>query len=139
MSDEIIDLTAQAEVVEVAAPEQVVESDQALEVLELGNTETIIESAGTLELIDETASAVLLEVSVQGPPGASGSTESSPVMTYTSGVLTRVDYASGNFKVLAYTSGVLTQIDYTKGAVTTRKTLNYNPDGSLASVTETVL
>lgn len=91
-------------------------------------------------LVDEVEALELLEVGEQGPPGPAGEAgESSPAMTYTSGVLTRVDYASGNYKLFTYTSGQLTQLDYVKGPVTTRKTFNYNPDGSLASVTETTL
>ena len=37
------------------------------------------------------------------------------------------------------TAGVLTQLDYVVGAVTTRKTLFYNPDGSLHHITEASL
>jgi hypothetical protein len=59
-------------------------------------------------------------------------------MTYTGGLLTRVDYDSGNYKTFTYTSGVLTQLDYVVGATTTRKTFNYNPDGTLSSITQTI-
>jgi hypothetical protein len=65
--------------------------------------------------------------------------EKSPEFTYTTGVLTRVDYDSGNYKLFTYTSGVLTQLDYVVGSVTTRKTFNYNLDGSLASITQTII
>lgn len=72
-----------------------------------------------------------------GPPGPPAAVvETHPVLTYTAGLLTRVDYASGNYKLLTYVGGVLAQLDYVRGAVTTRKTLAYNPNGSLASVTE---
>ena len=81
----------------------------------------------------------ILEVAEQGPPGAGGSSESGPVMTYSGSALTRVDYASGNYKLMTYAGGLLTQLDYVKGATTTRKTFSYNPDNSLASVTETIL
>ncbi len=60
-------------------------------------------------------------------------------MTYVGGVLARVDYASGSYKLMTYTSGLLTQVDYVRGSATARKTLTYNPDGSLASVTESNL
>lgn len=65
--------------------------------------------------------------------------ESSPAFTYTSGVVTRIDYASGNYKLFTYTSGLLTQLDYVVGTTTTRKTFTYNPDGTLSSVSQTVL
>lgn len=54
-------------------------------------------------------------------------------------MLTRIDYDSGNYKTFSYTSGVLTQLDYVVGTVTTRKTFNYNPDGTLASIEQTVI
>ena len=54
-------------------------------------------------------------------------------------MLTRIDYDSGNYKTFTYTSGVLTQLDYVVGAVTTRKTFAYNPDGTLASIDQTVI
>lgn len=91
-------------------------------------------------LVDVVENLELLEVGEQGPPGpAGGEGESAPAMIYTAGVLTRVDYASGNYKLFTYAAGRLTQLDYVKGATTTRKTFNYNPDGSLSSVTETTL
>jgi hypothetical protein len=65
--------------------------------------------------------------------------ETGPALAYTSGVLTRIDYDSGNYKLFSYTSGALTQLDYVVGAVTTRKTFNYNPDGSLSSIDQTVI
>lgn len=94
-------------------------------------------------LLEEVTALELLETAEQGPPGppgpAGGAVESSPVMTYAGGVLVRVDYASGNYKTLTYDTGRLTQVDYVHGGGTTRKTLTYNPDGTLANVTETVL
>lgn len=90
-------------------------------------------------LVEELETMEILEVAEQGPPGAGGSSESGPVMTYSGGALVRVDYASGNYKLMAYAGGLLTQLDYVKGATTTRKTFSYNPDNSLASVTETIL
>ena len=65
--------------------------------------------------------------------------ETGSALTYTSGVLTRIDYESGNYKMFSYTGGVLTQLDYVIGLVTTRKTFNYNPDGSLSSVAQEVI
>lgn len=82
------------------------------------------------------------EIGPQGPIGANGAnafTETDPVFTYTSGQVTRIDYASGNYKLFTYTAGVLTQLDYVQGSATVRKTFTYNPDGTLASVTETLL
>lgn len=63
--------------------------------------------------------------------------ETGPSLTYTSSILTRIDYDSGNYKTFSYTGGILTQIDYVVGLVTTRKTFNYNLDGSLASIDHT--
>lgn len=71
-------------------------------------------------------------------PGASVS-ETGPVLTYTNGALTRIDYDSGGHKTFTYASGVLTRLDYVVGSVTTRKTFNYNPDGSLSSIDQAVV
>lgn len=62
----------------------------------------------------------------------------SPVMTYTTGLLTGITYADGTTKVLSYTGGQLMQIDQLRGGVTTRKTFAY-AGGVLSSVTETTL
>lgn len=74
--------------------------------------------------------------------GLTGGTqeETSPVFTYTSGVVSRIDYDSGNYKTFTYTSGVLTQLDYViVGDSTIRKVFTYNEDGTLASIAETVV
>lgn len=59
-------------------------------------------------------------------------------LTYTSGVLTRVDNPDGSYRVLTYTSGVLTQVDSVVGTVTTRRTLTYT-SGVLTSTTTAVI
>lgn len=75
-----------------------------------------------------------------GPKGDPAPTESSPVFTYTDGRVSRIDYASGNYKTFTYTAGVLTQLDYVRpGQATIRRAFAYNPDGTLSSVTQTVL
>jgi hypothetical protein len=78
---------------------------------------------------------------VEGEPGADGAdafTESSPVFTYASGRVSRIDYASGNYKLFAYTAGVLTQLDYVRpGQTTIRKVFAYAPNGALSSITQT--
>lgn len=66
----------------------------------------------------------------------SNTNESSPVLSYASGVLSRIDYASGHYKLLSYTLGKLTQIDYVVGTKTIRKTLSYNSAGSLLNITQ---
>jgi hypothetical protein len=76
---------------------------------------------------------------LQGPRGGGGLIETGPVFTYVLGVLSRINYDSGNYKTLTYSSGRLDQLDYVAGSVTTRKTFAYNPDGSLASIDQTVL
>jgi hypothetical protein len=75
----------------------------------------------------------------QGPQGAPAFEESGPVFTYSSGVLSRVDYDSGNYKTFSYSSGKLTQVDYVKSGTTIRKTFFYDVDGSLAEIIQTTL
>lgn len=86
----------------------------------------------------------IVTVGEQGPPGppgpaGGGAGETSPAFTYNAGRVTRIDYASGAHKLFTYAAGVLTQLDYVVGAVTTRKTFTYNPDGTLAAITQAVL
>lgn len=63
--------------------------------------------------------------------------DKSPAFTYTSGLLTRVDYASGNYKTLTYSGTVLTQTQYVLPGRTVTKVFTYNGDGSLAAVNQT--
>lgn len=66
--------------------------------------------------------------------------ETDPVFTYSGGRVSRIDYASTNYKTFTYDlEGRLTQLDYVVGATTTRKTFNYNLDGTLASVEQETL
>ena len=83
----------------------------------------------------------LLETAEQGPPGPPGPAsggETSPVLTRVDGLLTRIDYASGNYRVLSYTGTRLDRVDYVQGPVTKRRVLNYALGGELASVTDSV-
>ena len=76
-------------------------------------------------------------VGEQGPEGPPTFQETGPAFTYTSGLVTRIDYDSGNYKLFTYTSGVLTQIDYVRpGSTTIRKTFTYSGD-VLSSITQT--
>lgn len=75
----------------------------------------------------------------RGIPGPGQAAEKDPAFTYTAGLVTRIDYASGAHKLFTYTAGVLTQLDYVVGVVTTRKAFFYNPDGSLHHITEASL
>lgn len=64
------------------------------------------------------------------------SPDKSPVFTYAAGLLTRVDYASGNYKTFTYTAGVLTQVVYVLPGRTVTKVFTYGIDGSLASISQ---
>ena len=65
--------------------------------------------------------------------------DTEPTLTYAQGKVSRIDYSNGNYKIFTYNMDTLTHIDYTVGTITTRKSFSYNPDGSLATVSETVL
>lgn len=73
----------------------------------------------------------------QGPQGDPAFEESGPAFTYSSGVLSRIDYDSGNYKTFTYSSGLLTQVDYVKSGTTIRKIFLYNFDGTLAEIIQT--
>ena len=108
---------------------------------------------GTTEVVEtasifgptRTESAVYVKHAGQDETGAGGGGGNqheltSPEFTYTSGLLTRVDYDHGEYKILAYNSDdQLTTVTlyHHNGNVISTKTLTYNTDGTLASVSET--
>lgn len=62
--------------------------------------------------------------------------ETDPVFTYTSGNLSRIDYASGNYKLFTYDlAGNLTQLDFVKSSITYRKVMQYDLDFNLTDIT----
>ncbi len=62
--------------------------------------------------------------------------ETDPVFTYTSGNLSRIDYASGNYKLFTYDlNGNLTQLDFIKSGTTYRKVMQYDVDFNLTDIT----
>lgn len=64
--------------------------------------------------------------------------ESDPVFTYdVNQTLTRIDYASGNYKLYNYSSGVLSSIVYYVGNSVITKTYNYNGNGTLNNIVTT--
>ncbi len=66
--------------------------------------------------------------------------ELNPVFTYNvDSELTRIDYASGNYKLFTYSTGTLTQLDYVKGVTTYRKTFIYDVNSNLTSIVQTIL
>lgn len=73
-----------------------------------------------------------------GGAGAVEDKETNPVINYTSGVVTRIDYASTNYKLFTYTDGLLTRVDYHKGAQVLRKDLVY-VNGRLSQIIDTVV
>ncbi|MDP3106958.1 hypothetical protein [Hydrogenophaga sp.] len=90
-------------------------------------------------------------VDLKGAPGRRGGGDgsaapaqpaapTSPVFTYTDGLLSGVAYADGSTKVMTYSAGQLTRVDLSRpGQPTTRKALTYNPDGTVGAVVESVL
>lgn len=65
--------------------------------------------------------------------------EVNATFTYTDGQVTRIDYASGAYKTFTYVDGLLTQLDLVRDGTTIRKAFSYNPDGTLASMTQTII
>lgn len=80
--------------------------------------------------INALATRVAAEVRKIAPVG--------PSLTYTAGVLTRIDYANGDYKTLTYTAGQLVQIDHVMPGRTVRKAFTYAA-GVLTGITETVI
>jgi hypothetical protein len=82
------------------------------------------------------------QIGSQGPRGPSGSTTAytSPVFSYIAGVLSRIDYADGSYKVFTYMAGLLAQLDFHIFGQSSvqRKTFIYS-DGILISTPETIV
>lgn len=62
-----------------------------------------------------------------------------PVLTYSGGLLSQVDYDGPHRKNFTYADGRLASIDYFDGVRTIRKTFSYAESGALIGVTETVI
>lgn len=76
---------------------------------------------------------------ILGPRGPSGAEEEqNSAFTYTSGKLTRIDYADGSYKTLTYAADLLTRVDYVKNGQIFRKDYSY-ANGQLVSVVQTTL
>lgn len=61
---------------------------------------------------------------------------SEPQFTYTGGKLTRIYFAGGVYKDLTYTGDRLTSVTTTDGDLSITKTLSYDAEGRLTSITE---
>lgn len=65
--------------------------------------------------------------------------ERNPVFTWTDGRVTRIDYASGAYKVLTYNpNDTLNTTSTVNAFFTLTKTFHYNVNGSISHITETV-
>jgi hypothetical protein len=80
---------------------------------------------------------------LRGLPGLDGSGAVAPntrTLTWAAGRLAAVTFADGRSKTITYTGSQLTRVDrLTPAQPTQRADLTYNPDGTLAGVTETVV
>lgn len=148
-----------SEVVTVESNERLVETDQVLDTLvvveleqmrqvdielqEMLATEIeLIETQRNLpEVIDVAGERVVLEVGLQGPAGPPGDAPPiSPTLTWAAGKLASIVYADGSSKTFSYTGDRLTQIDFLRtGYPGARKSLSYNPDGTLAAVAQSAI
>jgi hypothetical protein len=81
----------------------------------------------------ETKSTVVVK---QQSGGFSDSGGTSPTMTYTNDLLTRVDYADGSYSVMTYTDSVLTQMNTYTASSSIQKVFIYN-NGLLVQVIQT--
>ena len=65
--------------------------------------------------------------------------ESSPIMSYTNGRLSRIDYASGAYKAFTYNpNNSVNQVASVRPQFTLTKTMVYNVDGSLHQITQAI-
>ena len=107
----------------------------------------LVQPTPTLHLVirqPQAIDAALLSVLIgpPAPPGTGTGTAAPPTtrtLTWAAGKLAAVAYADGRSKAMTYTGEQLTRVDrLTPSAQTLRADLTYNPDGTLAGVTESV-
>lgn len=122
----VIDHSPTVEISDEASVIEVRETPATVQVIQVGHTVMI--QPGVTSIV---------EVQTQGPKGDSASSETGPSFTYTSGVVSRIDYDSGNYRLFTYSGGNITRIDYVQPTKTVRKDFSYNVDGSLAEITQT--
>lgn len=61
----------------------------------------------------------------------------SPTMTYTDGLLTRVDFSDSSFRTFTYTGGVLTSTSQTVAGRTFNTVISYDAGGNITSAIKT--
>lgn len=129
----------------VTEPRTLTVENQVVEYVETAAPTQFVEvTVQTTELIETFVEVVqILEVAVQGPPGPPGTGTATPpttrTLTWAAGKLAAVTYADGRSKTMTYTGEQLTRVDrLTPSAQTQRADLAYNPDGTVAGVTESV-
>ena len=72
MPDVLVDSATTPELLETQVSHELVSEVEALQVLEQATLEVVVETQTTTELVDATEASLLIEVAVQGPPGAQG-------------------------------------------------------------------
>jgi len=106
-------------------------------------TTTVAVTVENVQVIAQEADNIIVSaVGLQGPPGPGTEAPINPEITYSSGRISRIDYSNGSFKVFSYDAlnGYrLDYFDYTNEAVTTRKQLVYNLDGTLHEIVQTII
>ncbi|MFD2172450.1 hypothetical protein [Tumebacillus lipolyticus] len=123
----------------------------AISIADVGGNFAATDVEGALNELNATATAAQTGAIAKGINNTSVSTYTallqpidtrSTAMTYTGGLLTKVEVKDGSLVVktteLSYTTGKLSSVKETAGGKTITKTLSYNPDGTLAGVTKAV-
>lgn len=101
------------------------------------NTTIVNEVADTLVTTTNTVINVTTGCLLHGSTNTNSTiVESNPTFMYTNGIVSRINYASGNYKLFTYTNGMLTQLDYVHGLTTTRKVFSYS-NGILINIVQT--
>ena len=91
--------------------------------------------------VSKSAQIVVTQVTtgLRGPRGLDASAiPSSPSFTWgAGGLLSRVDYSDGSFKVFTWSGSVLVRTEFTRvGYENVRKDFNYNTDGTIHSIVQ---
>lgn len=115
----------------------------------------IAQGDATVEVIGEASSIVVVgvgasDISIESVPGAvpvaigpayqpPAVELKKPVMAYSDGLLSRIDYDGPHWKNFSYANEKLSSVDYFDGFRTARKTFSYDETGALVGVAETMI
>lgn len=124
-------------VASVLLPGNIAQGDATVEVIGEASSILVVGVGASDISIDSVPGAVPVAIGpVYQPPAVE---LKKPVMTYSDGLLSRIDYDGPHWKNFSYANEKLSSVDYFDGFRTARKTFSYDETGALVGVAETMI